>query len=297
MVALEPVAVNLISSALSSSTTKSYNATLQDYSRFISTLTPNAKIFPATPGHIVYYIAHLHQRGLVASTITSKLSPIAYFHKINQYQDPTSSFIVQKALSGVKKLSPSGDSRLPISIPMLDSLMSQVRHSSMSPYSATMMRSMMSLAFYGFLRPGEITDSINNLQLNQVQLHQDSIEITFTRFKHHVGPPVIIQISVHPGPTCPVAALRQYLLARGSKPGPLFCTFTGRPIPYHTLSMWFKSLLIRCGLSSSVNLHSFRIGAATQASVNKIPNSQIQQMGRWNSNAFQRYIRIPKIQL
>ena len=297
MASLEPIAVNLISSALSTATTKSYNNTIQEYSKFISSMAPSSTIFPATPGHIVFYISHLFQKGLVASTITSKLSPIAYYHKINSYPDPTSSFIVQKALLGAKKLAPSGDSRLPISIPMLEKLMHQVQFTSMSPYSATMIRSMMSLAFYGLLRPGEITDSANNLLIHQVQLHSDYIDIMFTRFKHHVGPPVHIQVSAHPGSSCPVSALRQYLSVRGLGPGPLYCTFTGKPITYHTLSTWFKSLLIRCDFPPHINLHSFRIGAATQASINLIPNAQIQMMGRWHSSAFQKYIRVPKISL
>ena len=297
MASLEQVAVNLISSSLSASTTKNYNTTLREYSAFISKLHPNVSPFPANPGHLVYYIAHLFQKGLVSSTIVTKLSPISYYHKLKSFPDPTTSFLVQKALTGAKKLAPSGDSRIPVSIPMLEQLMTQIHKTSMSPYAITMMKSMMSLSFYGFLRPGEITDSPNNLLLHQVQLNLDNIIITFNRFKHHVGPPVQIQISSHPGATCPVAALRQFLSMRGSGSGPLYSTFTGRPITYHTLSTWFKSLVLRCGFSSHTNLHSFRIGAATQAYINQVPSSQIQLMGRWNSTAYQKYIRIPKINL
>ena len=297
MASLEPIAVNLISSALSTNTTKNYNATLKEYSSFIAKLQPSSQPFPANPGHLVYYIAHLFQRGLVSSTITTKLSSISYFHKIKSYPDPTSSFIVQKALSGAKKLSPSGDSRIPISIPMLQQLMTQIHHTSMSPYAITMMKSMMSLSFYGFLRPGEITDSPNNLLLQQVQLNHDNIVITFTKFKHHVGPPVQIQISAHPGITCPVAALRQFISIRGMRSGPLYSTYTGRTVTYHTLSSWFKSLIIRCDLSPHTNLHSFRIGATTQAFINNIPSTTIQQMGRWNSTPYMKYIRVPRINL
>ena len=41
------------------------------------------------------------------------------------------------------------------------------------------------------------------------------------------------------------------------------------------------------------NTHSLRIGAATSASLAKLPDTHIQILGRWRSNAFKRYIRPP----
>ena len=43
--------------------------------------------------------------------------------------------------------------------------------------------------------------------------------------------------------------------------------------------------------------HSFRIGAATTAWAKGFSEEQIQQMGRWNSEAFKKYIRIPLLSL
>jgi hypothetical protein len=43
--------------------------------------------------------------------------------------------------------------------------------------------------------------------------------------------------------------------------------------------------------------HSFRIGAATTAWAERFSEEQIQQMGRWNSKAFKKYIRIPLLSL
>ena len=45
------------------------------------------------------------------------------------------------------------------------------------------------------------------------------------------------------------------------------------------------------------NTHSFRIGAATSASLANISDTHIQMLGRWQSNAFQRYIRPPPAEL
>ena len=43
--------------------------------------------------------------------------------------------------------------------------------------------------------------------------------------------------------------------------------------------------------------HSFRIGAATVAARNGVPDHLIQAMGRWSSNAYQLYIRTPSASL
>ena len=51
-----------------------------------------------------------------------------------------------------------------------------------------------------------------------------------------------------------------------------------------------------CGLDSSrYKGHTFRIGAASHAADEGMSDAQIRALGRWKSNAFQKYIRIPSI--
>ena len=51
------------------------------------------------------------------------------------------------------------------------------------------------------------------------------------------------------------------------------------------------------GISGNFSSHSFRIGAATVAGRNGIPDHLIQELGRWKSNAFQSYLRTPSAAL
>jgi hypothetical protein len=44
--------------------------------------------------------------------------------------------------------------------------------------------------------------------------------------------------------------------------------------------------------NANIRPHSFRIGAATFAAAQGYTSCQIKKMGRWNSNAFEKYIRI-----
>jgi len=45
-------------------------------------------------------------------------------------------------------------------------------------------------------------------------------------------------------------------------------------------------MLKAAGVQGNFSSHSFRIGAATVAAANGVPDHRIQQMGRWTSNAF-----------
>ena len=46
--------------------------------------------------------------------------------------------------------------------------------------------------------------------------------------------------------------------------------------------------------ASEFNGHSFRIGAATTAASRGMEDSMIKTLGCWESDAYQRYVRIPR---
>ena len=84
-----------------------------------------------------------------------------------------------------------------------------------------------------------------------------------------------------------------YLSIRGSAPGPLFMLQDGRPLSRVLLTDWLRQIFSAAGLSGNFSSHSFRIGAATVAARNGVPDHLIQSLGRWSSNAYQLYIRTP----
>ena len=94
-------------------------------------------------------------------------------------------------------------------------------------------------------------------------------------------------------PLCAVQAMMAYLSQRGSSPGPLFCLQDGEPLSRGLLTDWLRQIMVAAGVAGNFSSHSFRIGAATVAAQNGIPDHLIQALGRWTSNAYQLYIRTP----
>ena len=280
-----------INAALSATSRASYHQTLGNYASFLRQLSA-APTLPINIGHLLLYLASLQQKGLASSTIISKLSALNYFQKLSGYQDVTSHFLVSKYITGLNKLNPSSDTRNPISVQALKDLYISLSNMSSSIYYKSLYQAMYSLAFFAFLRPGEITSSPNNLQFHQVALSNLSLSVTFIKFKHHSGPPVTILVSSQKTVPCPVTSMAKYLSIRGSSPGHLFCNPGGAPISYNQ----FRDNLSVCQSFLHSDLvyhpHSFRIGAATFAALQGIPEDHIKRMGRWGSLAFRKYIRI-----
>ena len=295
LASLASTAIDLVQAAITQNTAKSYNSTLLQFQKFLKNLDARYQGLPANSGQVMLFIAHLYQSGLTAATIQSKMSAISYFHKLLDKPDPMNSFIIQKALAGVKKLAPSSDSRLPITLNLLQQLLDNLKNIISNDYERKMLKAMMCLSFFAFLRPGEVTASHNNLLFENVVLAGNQITITFVSFKHHRGKPVTLIIPKQQYSPCPVTLLADYLECRGQAPGPLFCYPGAKAVTYCQFHEWFHSLIQCMGIKNVYGLQSFRIGAASLAASRNVSNAAIQQMGRWHSNAYMRYVRIPVI--
>ena len=87
----------------------------------------------------------------------------------------------------------------------------------------------------------------------------------------------------------------RYLAVRGVDNGPLFRMADGTPLKNQYL--WRKFETLWPGQELTQPNHSFRIGAATTAAANGINDATIQQLGRWKSDSYVQYIRMPQHQL
>jgi len=253
------------------------------------------------------FIAYLYNASYAPSTVNTYTSALGYSHKLMGFFDPSKVFYVSQMLKGYGKVGFRLDSCLPITLPILDKLVAVASSLEGSAYQIIQFQAMCSLAFYAFLRIGEITSVSKRGAPSPLQLYQltklvnaagelTAFKLTFGNFKHSYNErPFSVVISRHPH-SCPVDLLYKYLALRGSGPGPIFITVDGLPVSRSYFSQRLSTAVQLCGLAPShYKGHSFRIGAASHAADRGLSDAQIRALGRWKSNAFQRYIRIPSL--
>ena len=94
---------------------------------------------------------------------------------------------------------------------------------------------------------------------------------------------------------CPVIAMMSYLAIWGNSPGPLFLFANGQFLTRQRLVEHLRSALALAGIDCFAYCrHSFRIGTTTTAAARGIQDATIKMLGRWQSSAYQRYIRTPR---
>ena len=136
--------------------------------------------------------------------------------------DPSKVFFVSQMLKGYGKVGFRLDSRLPITLPILDRLVAAASSLEGSAYQIIQFQAMCSLAFYAFLRIGEITSVSKQGAPSPLQLYQltkllnaagelTAFKVTFGNFKHSYNErPFSVVVSRH-SHSCPVDLLSKYL--------------------------------------------------------------------------------------
>jgi site-specific recombinase XerC len=258
--------------------------------------------WPASCQQIAAYIAYLSLQGFSASTICSRLSGIAFLHKVNGWIDPSDNFLVKKLKEGCKRQKCTGDSRCPITLPILQRLLQVLQGIYYNAYEVAMFKAAFTLAFFGFLRVGEFAKtphvdidrvlSIGDITLSNEQGGQLLVHLRFSKMDQTGKGEVIHIPSNAQSGICPVSAIRQYLLIRPKVEGPLFVHFSGKPLSHAQCSSLLKKSVKAIGLNPShFSPHSFRIGAATSAAAAGTDIKLIKEMGRWHSQSVLTYIR------
>lgn len=169
---------------------------------------------------------------------------------------------------------------------------------------AKMLWAAATLAFFGFMRSGELTvpstgGFIPGVHLSWQDVATDSLmepTVLKVRLKMSKTDQMRQGCTLVVGRTgsklCPVAAVLGFMAASGRRQGPLFQYASGKPLTQAGFVVELKSALERQGVcSEGYSGHSFRIGAATTAAEVGIGDAVIQQLGRWKSAAYKGYVQ------
>ena len=256
---------------------------------------------PISPPVLALFIAYMYDHHYAPSTVSTYVSALGYCHKLSGFPDPTKAFFIVQMLKGYGKLRSRLDSQLPITLPILHRILESSVQFCQTQYDSCLFQAMCSLAFFACMRVGEITLATSKAGGSLIQLHQltqlvdategvVALKFTFLDFKHNYNQRSLV-INRHNN-FCPVQIILNYLSHRGCRPGPLFLLADGSPV---SRAVFIDKLFIAikyCGLDPSrYKGHSFCIGAASFAADVGMSDAQIRALGRWKSNAFQKYSR------
>ena len=156
------------------------------------------------------------------------------------------------------------------------------------------------MAFFGLLRVSEYTcptvsrfDPERHLSVADVTIVPSS-RLAHVCIKASKTDPFRVGAVVRLGYTgtsiCPVSALIAYLQSRAPVRGPLFVFENGRFLTRRHISTVIRGAL---GQHVSADTHSLRIGGASALAALHTPAYVIQTLGRWRSDAYRDYLRLP----
>ena len=211
----------LLGASLSTTSFNTYRRPWQLFRQFCSDrLHIQGPIFPISTEQLALFIAFLAEQKYAASTVLTYISALSFPHLLAYLPDPPKMDMIQLALRGYSKMNPSYDIRLPISLPLLEKIISTYDHTQPSVYSRKMTQAMCAMAFFAALRVGEITcrptqPRGNVIILNQIVFMKNregvvsAIKVTF---RNYSDPAVPVDIFLYrEKPVCPVSTVLAYL--------------------------------------------------------------------------------------
>jgi hypothetical protein len=275
---------------------------------------------PATEANIAVFVCWLiEKRKVKAGTISGYLAGIRQLH-VTRGMDPpiirsaTMNLILKgkKNAENIENRRMGVSKRLPVTMNVLRLIKEKIRTWNKNTETKLLMWAVSTLAFHGAFRSGEILskneqvfDKDFTLLTKDVKLMKDAKEdqhLLAVKLKSpkedRTGKAVIVEVFETKGTLCPVKAfIRWRNRTAAESEMPLFRQESGVPLTSRQLNLWLKELLeghidYQNGKISS---HSFRIGLATTLGTLGFSAEDIKEAGRWSSNAYEIYLRLPRV--
>ena len=296
--------------ALAPSTLCSYGSGQRRYLNFCR--DASFQPLPVSEHTLCTFVAHLARERLTHQTIKTYLSAVRHYHIMAGQGAPFvgSAFpLLQYVLRGIKRspAHPPRQLRLPITPAILRSLKAVWSPRAMSDSDYIMLWAACCLGFVGFMRTGEFTvsstdgyDASTSLGTRDISVDsRDNPSMVCVVLRQSKTDPFRKGVSIYLGRThgdlCPVSAILSYIARRPSVEGPLFIFKDGSHLTRDKFVGAVRQALSATGTDTRCySGHSFRIGAATTAALQGVEDSVIKMLGRWESSAYQRYLRTPR---
>lgn len=278
-------AQELLSCSLSENTKKLYMTAVHQFNLFCHAYERN-QTWPPNPNDLFHFVAYLSFKQFSSSTVKAYIAGISYFCRIRGFLDTTKSFILQKVLVGFSRMNTRVDNRKPITISILQGLISILPQVCLSNYESILFSALFCTAFFGYFRIGELVQDSkvkpgHAIQVGDVRLStSNSVIITLRHSKtDQEGKGATISL-VPARPICPIQHLNKYATLRPNSPGAFFIHLSGYPVTRYQAESVFNKAIRMLGLDTKMyKTHSFRIGAASNAWASGM--SQMDIAGNW----------------
>ena len=276
---------------------------------------------PLTMEIVVIFIDWLlEERKVKAGTVSNYLAGIRQMHVSKGIEPPIiRSAGVNWVLKGKKnaeniiKRRDGEVGRLPMTLTMMKLLKETIRAWETNISEKLLIWAVCTLAFNGAFRVHEILSKnetffdedftllVGDIKIRQGKENQGGrfLEVKLKSPKEDkAGKAVVVEVFESKGPTCPVKAFERWSTRETLEVGfPLFRERNGTLLTGRKLNKLLKTLLgpyidYKKGKFTS---HSFRIGLATTLGSIGVSEADIKAAGRWNSNAYEIYMKLPRV--
>lgn len=273
--------------ALAPSTSKIYSNNVEKFKTFCRNLgRKSTKIF--RDDSVELWLSHLNDQSLRCSTIRSRLSALKHYCTTHNISSELDTKRIKLILQGLKKVDRPRKSSTAVATICHLKRLSKASKETLTKNSHYRFTAMITIAFYGFLRPSEycITSAGHNVQWNNVTFgkRHKSVRLKLKSFKHSKGKKVI-QIG-RTTSCCPVRWITKYMSAFKDIHRSSLFEVSGKEFR-NTL----RQLCSAAHIKTQLTPHSFRHGGASWASKQGWPDARIKAHGRWTSDAYKKYVR------
>lgn len=285
---LEAEFEDLMGDALTKKSSKLYERYFNDYLKFCEEMSlPVGGTQSATS--VELWVASLAKKGLGYGTVQSHLTAVRHMFRRNGIDITWESERLAVALKGLKKRKQPSAGKVAVSLSQI-MVLHQSAEVSLPSYTCQMFKVIISLAFFGFLRPSEFckTEEDHYLRRGDVKISESKkcCHLRLRSFKHSEKPAIIRISNSWSKSLCFVEALHDYMERHAQKldTDPLF------DITVSAFRSMLNKVCNASGIKVKITPHCFRHGGATWASKKGWSVARIKAHGRWKSQAYNTYI-------
>ena len=258
------------------------------------------------------FIAHLVEKGMQSSTVKSYVSAIKRNLVDDNYPWNDNKVLLGSLTRACKITNDIVLTRLPIQCGLLELVLFELErmfgHAQL--YLEIMYKALFSLGYYGLMRVGELTVNEGGHTVKAGDIHlalnkEKLLVVLYTSKTHGLeSRPQHIKIVSNKAEKsgrylhrnfCPFSLIQNYIHIREGytdEREPFFIFKGGKPVGAQQARQTLKEAIKRLSLDEHLyDMHSLRIGRASDLAKFGYSVEEIKRMGRWRSNAVYRYIR------